>query len=152
MTRRRFALGVALAAMLVSANVWANDPVPASVMVILASEEPGEIAPALREIPALSRPPFSAFRSMRVLSEPSVTLRRGEHQDIGLPNGRRLRLHLATRTPDGRFRMRVSINRPGETDYLPVAQIVAAPGDPFFVAGQAHEGGTLVLGVTIGER
>ena len=52
--------------------------------------------------------------------------------------------------PDGRLRVRVSINRPNQTDYLPLLQVLASPGDPFFVAGQAHDGGTLVIGITLG--
>ena len=51
---------------------------------------------------------------------------------------------------DGRFRLSLSINRPGQRDYLPVMTVVAAPGDPFFVAGQKHDGGTLIIGVRVG--
>ena len=61
----------------------------------------------------------------------------------------RLRIRLQQQTPDGRYRVRVSINRPNQTDYLPLLQVLASPGDPFFVAGQAHDGGTLVIGITL---
>jgi hypothetical protein len=30
--------------------------------------------------------------------------------------------------------------------------VVASPGDPFFVAGQSYKGGTLAIGVRIGEE
>jgi len=59
---------------------------------------------------------------------------------------------LQQEMPNGRFRVRVSINRPNQRDYLPLLQVVASPGDPFFVAGQSHAGGTLVIGVRVGER
>jgi hypothetical protein len=35
---------------------------------------------------------------------------------------------------------------------LPLLQVIASPGEPFFVAGQKHEGGTLVIGVRVGEK
>ncbi len=54
--------------------------------------------------------------------------------------------------PNGRYRVRVSINRPEQNDYLPLLSVVASPGDPFFVAGQRHQGGTLVIGVRVGTR
>jgi hypothetical protein len=48
--------------------------------------------------------------------------------------------------------VQVSINRANEKDYLPVLYVIASPGEPFFVAGQKFEGGTLVIGVRVGER
>ncbi len=126
--------------------------VPGEVLVVLAKEEAGRIDPALENVPALRRPPFNAFRSMRVLSRPRVELREGRPVEVELPNGRRLQLVLQQVMPDGRYRMRVSINRPNQNDYLPLLQVVASPGDPFFVAGQSHEGGTLVIGVRVGVR
>lgn len=124
--------------------------VHADVVVILAKEEPGTIDPSLAAVGALQRPPFNTFRSMRVLSRPRVTLRTDQDVDIALPNGRQLRLRIQQVMPDGRLRVRVSINRPNQSDYLPLLQVLASPGDPFFVAGQAHDGGTLVIGITLG--
>ena len=51
--------------------------------------------------------------------------------------------------PDGRYKVRAAINRPNKSDYLPLLQVVASAGDPFFVAGQSYQGGTLVVGVTV---
>ena len=126
--------------------------VQAEVLIVLAKEEAGEIDPALRDVAALRRPPFNAFRSMRVLARPRVRLTTGQPAEVRLPNGRRLQLTLRQITPDGRFQVAVAINRPNQNDYLPLLQVVAAPGDPFFVAGQSHEGGTLVVGIRVGER
>lgn len=120
------------------------------VLVVLAKEEAGEIDSSLANVPALRRPPFNSFRSMRVLSRPRVDLRAGQPVEVSLPNGRKLQLVLQQVMPDGRYRMRVSINRPNQNDYLPLLQVVASPGDPFFVAGQSHQGGTLVIGVRVG--
>lgn len=123
--------------------------ITAEVVIVVAREDGTGIDAELRDIPALRRAPFNAFRSMQIHSRPRVSLDANHEADIVLPNGRRLRLKLLQTTPDGRYRMKVSINRPGETDYLPLLQVEAAPGDPFFVAGQAFQGGTLIVGVRL---
>jgi hypothetical protein len=130
----------------------APSEVRGEVLVILASEREGTIAPELESLPALRQPPFNAFHSMTLLMRPAITLRVGEPHDLELPNGRILRIVLDAITPEGRYRVRVSINRREQQDYLPLLEIVAPPGDPFFLAGQNFMGGTLVLGVRLGER
>lgn len=123
--------------------------VPAEVLVVLAKEDEGEIDPALKNLTALRRPPFNSFRSMRILSRPKLTLSPGKDAFVSLPNGRRLKLTLLRVMPDGRYKVRAAINRPNKSDYLPLLQVVASAGDPFFVAGQSYQGGTLVVGVTV---
>ena len=144
-------LALAVTGLVASASsAEAQRAVPGEVLVVLAKEEAGQIDPALANVPALRRPPFNSFRSMRVLSRPRIQLRVGQPHVVELPNGRRLQLVLQQVMPDGRYRVRVSINRPDQNDYLPLLQVVASPGDPFFVAGQSHQGGTLVIGVRVG--
>lgn len=123
--------------------------VPAEVLVVLAKEEAGSIDPKLKKLPALQRPPFNSFRSMKILSQPKLTLIPGRDALVSLPNGRRVKLTLLRLMPDGRYKVRAAINRPNKSDYLPLLQVVASAGDPFFVAGQAYQGGTLVVGVTV---
>ncbi len=135
---------------LAPAPTVAQAPVGAEVLIVLAKEEPGTVDRDLADIPALRRPPFNAFRTMRVLSRPHLSLAPGRDVDVRLPNGRQLRIQLQRVMPDGRYQVRVSINRPAESDYLPLLQVVAAAGDPFFVAGQGHDGGTLVIGIRLG--
>lgn len=124
----------------------------AEVFVVLAFEREGQLDPSLESIAALHRAPFNAFHTMEVLSRTSLELRPGVPTDVDLPNGRIVRLELESMTDEGRYRVRVSINRPGQTDYLPLLQVVASPGDPFFVAGQNYRGGTMVIGVRVGRR
>ena len=123
--------------------------VPAEVLVVLAKEEPGEIDPQLKKLTALRRPPFNAFRSMKILSRPKLKLTPGKDALVSLPNGRRMKLTLLRVMPDGRYKVKAAINRPDKSDYLPLLQVVASPGDPFFVAGQTYQGGTLVVGVIV---
>ena len=132
------------------ATAAAQNAVAGEVIVILAKEDAGTVDPSLRDIAALRRPPFNGFGSMEILSRPRVSLRQGQPTTVNLPNGRRIRLVLQQVMPNGRFRVRVSINRPEQNDYLPLLSVVASPGDPFFVAGQRHAGGTLVIGVRVG--
>ncbi len=150
-----------LAAMLVVTALWlaggfvstarAQDAVSvhAEVTVILAREVAGVIDPRLEHLAALRQPPFNAFHSMDVYSVHEVTLSVGVPSTIDLPNGRVLQLILEEVSPDGRSHLRVSINRRSQSDYLPVLEVAAPPGDPFFVAGQNFQGGTLVIGVQI---
>jgi hypothetical protein len=127
----------------------ATSNVPAEVLVVLAKEEPGEIDPKLKKMTALRRPPFNSFRSMQILSQPKLTLTPGKDALVALPNGRRVKLTLLRVMPDGRYKVKAAINRPDKSDYLPLLQVVASAGDPFFVAGQTYQGGTLVVGVIV---
>lgn len=131
---------------------------PAEVFVVLAKAEAGTIDPALQSVTALREPPFNSYQSMQVVTRSNVSLQvsaPGQPEVpaiVSLPNGRKLQLVLLERLPDGRFKVRVSINLPGKRDYLPLLEVMASAGEPFFVAGQKHEGGTLVIGVVVGKR
>jgi hypothetical protein len=125
--------------------------VPASVLIVLGSTQGSGTDPALAKLEALNKPPFDGFPKKALLKRFDLQLTRGKESELELPNGRKLRLSLLERTADGRYRVNVSINRPGKSDYLPVMTVNAAAGDPFFVAGQKHEGGTLIIGVSVGK-
>jgi hypothetical protein len=154
-----------LAACFVSGGAWgaqhafaedkpatASAPVAGEVFVVLASEGDGSIDPSLSDIKALKQPPFNGFKSMKILSRAALKLDGDKAASVDLPNGRRLQLSLIERMPDGRAKVQVSINRPNQKDYLPLLQVIASPGEPFFVAGQKYQGGTLVIGVRVGEH
>jgi hypothetical protein len=125
--------------------------VPASVLIVLGSTQGSGTDPALAKLEALNKPPFDGFPRKSLLKRFDIQLTPGKESELELPNGRKLRLSLLERTPDGRYRVNLSINRPGKSDYLPVMTVNAAAGDPFFVAGQKHEGGTLIIGVSVGK-
>ncbi len=144
--------GAALAQRPAKQRAGAQAAVPAQVLIVLASNEAGVRDPRLADVAALRRPPFDSYRSMLLLSSPNIELRVGEAREVPLPNERRIRIVLREITPEGRYRLQVSINRPGQRDYLPELNVVASPGDPFFVAGQSYRAGTLVIGFRLGER
>jgi hypothetical protein len=137
-----------ISALLLPALAHADAPVKAEVLVVLAKTEAGSIDEKLKSLPALQKPPFNGFGSLKLLATHEVALSSAEPATIELPNGRRLKLKLLERLPDGRHKLEVSINRPDQKDYLPLLTVVAS-GEPFFVAGQKHAGGTLVIGVRV---
>lgn len=152
-TRRTWLLACALSLVTMQALAQ-NDAaaaVPASVMVVLGQTEGTGIDPAIAKLEALQKAPFDSFTKKTVLTNAAISLTVGKESEVELPNGRKLRLVVLEKTSDGRFRVTVSINRVAKQDYLPLMTVVAAPGDPFFVAGQKHQGGTLIIGITVGQ-
>jgi hypothetical protein len=136
----------------VRADATPATTLPAEVLVLLASTNEGIIEPSLSRLRALKHPPFNAFKSIKILSRSNVMLVADRAVELDLPNGRKVHLTLLERLPDGRAKVQVSINRPYEKDYLPLLQVIASSGERFFVAGQKFEGGTLVIGIRVGER
>ena len=101
---------------------------------------------------ALRKPPFNAFKSMEVLRKVELAPQPGKDATLDLPNGRKLKIAILERQPGGKYKVRLAINKPDAQDYLPGMVVVASPGEPFFIAGQKHAGGTLVIGVQVGAR
>ncbi|HEX5657808.1 MAG TPA: hypothetical protein VFX59_11465 [Polyangiales bacterium] len=128
----------------------AQETAPCEVLVVLGSTEGSGVDPALDKLEALRKPPFDSFPKKTLLKRVELALSLGGETEVELPNGRKLRLSWVERTKEGRLRLKLSINKPGQRDYLPLMTVVAAPGDPFFVAGQKYEGGTLIIGVRAG--
>jgi hypothetical protein len=149
LTRRQL-LALAGSFALVSAARADGEAIPAEVLVVLGHAEGTGIDPALDKLEALRKPPFDSFPRKTLLKRIQVQLGLGSEAEVELPNGRKLRLGWLERLQDGRLRLRLSINRSGQRDYLPLMTVAAAPGDPFFIAGQKYEGGTLIIGVRAG--
>jgi hypothetical protein len=85
---------------------------------------------------------------MKVLGRPKLKLEQGKDSVVSLPNGRKMKVRWEDTSPDGRYRISTSISRE-KADYLPLLTVLALPNDPFFVAGQSFQGGTLVIGVRL---
>jgi hypothetical protein len=124
---------------------------PGEVLVILAGDEEGPIDPDLSTVRALQVKPFNGYKSFKILAREGLKLLPGQAEEIALPASRKLRITLLERRKDGRFKVQVSINRPNKTDYLPLLEVAAKPGERFFVAGQKYQGGTILIGVRVGE-
>jgi hypothetical protein len=129
----------------------ALEPVAGQVTIILGNTEGTGVSPELQKIEALKKAPFDAFPKKALLKKVDVAIEVGSSKEVELPNGRKLKLSVLEKTREGGYRVSVSINRPNQQDYLPVVTVVAAPGDPFFVAGQKFDGGTLIIGISVGK-
>jgi hypothetical protein len=127
----------------------ADVAVKGEVRVILAKEAAGEYDPKLKEIAALGKPPFNAFKSMKVLSTNAIELAGDKAVTVALPNGSTLQIKLLEHMADGRNKVQWSIETPGKKGTQ--ATMNASPSEPFFIGGPSHDGGTLVLIVQIGE-
>ena len=128
-------------------------PIAAEILVVLASSagEEGSIDPSLSKVRALKHPPFNEYKTLKLLSRAQVQLPREQPVEVALPNGRTLVLRLVSLLHDGRAKVAVSISRPNRKDYLPLLEVIASSGEPFFVAGQHFEGGMLILGIRAGD-
>ena len=144
------AAALALGCALAPSVVLAQTEIPAEIFVVLAADTPGTIDARLSGMPGLRQPPFDGFGSMLLLDLHAASLAVGAPHDVTLPNGRVLRIVIEGVTDEGRFRVRVVINRPGETDYLPLLTMLASPGLPFFVAGQRLDSGALIIAIRLG--
>lgn len=135
-----------------SASASASAAAPAfsaEVMVLHASNTGGGIDPRLERLPQLKKPPFSSYDTYKLLSQTRVPLVQGRPSDTPLPNGRALRVTLKDIPETNRFKVGASITKPSGKEYLPLLEVTAPLDEPFFVAGQSHEKGILVVGIKV---
>jgi hypothetical protein len=119
-----------------------------SVIHALKSDGGGSIDPRLRDLPQLTHDqPFVRYNVYRLLDRKEVPLERGKPAAYPLVNGRTLQVTLTDVTTESgpRYHVRVEIGEPGKQAFLKLLEVTAGPNDPFFVAGQSYEGGTLFL-------
>lgn len=129
-----------------------NGAVEGEVLVLLATGEDGSVDPSLSKVRALKHPPFNEYKTIKLLSRSTVPLPLDQSVEVDLPKHRKLVLKLVSRLPDGRAKIQLSIRKANQKDYLPLLDVIASSEEPFFVAGQKFEGGTLVIGVRAGEH
>lgn len=115
------------------------------VMVLHGTHDAKASDPRIGEMPELREGPFAKYASYQLLSRSSLPLAKGGKKQLKLPNGRLLEARLEDRLPDGSSRLVASINRPGASDFLPLLEVKAKPGQAFIVAGQSYKRGILVL-------
>ncbi len=125
--------------------------VSALIMVMHATQSDGggSIDPGIGDMPQLKKPPFSAYNTYKLLDKKVLPLEKGKPVTHGLITGRTVQVTLLDVTPDHRFHVGAAINQPGGQAFLKLLEVNAAANEPFFVAGQSYQGGTLVLGITI---
>jgi hypothetical protein len=153
MLRRRFNTLVFAGTLgLLATDVSAqNKPVTCEVMVLHATQQPGagSIDPSIGNMPQLTKPPFSAYNTYKLLGKASLPLEKGKAQTHTLPNNRVLQVTLSDITNDKRYKVAAAINQPNGKDFLRLLEVTAAPNETFFVAGQSYQNGILVIGMRI---
>lgn len=130
--------------------------VKAEIIVLHATNDGKGIDPAIGKIPELGEPPFSSYNSYKLIKRhEGIKLVKGEAKDIGLPDKGKLSLTFkdtAKGKKDGdplRYLLNAAIKKPDGNDFLPGMGVSALKGKYFFIAGQKHEKGILVVGIKI---
>jgi hypothetical protein len=113
------------------------------------------IDPKIGKMPELSKPPFSAYNSYKLLEKSTASSSKAKPSTTKLPNDAVLKVTLKDviepkkKGEAKRYVMSASIQKPGGKDSLPLLEVTASPGDTFFVAGQNYKGGILVIGIKV---
>lgn len=151
-----FALALALAPRAGSARepaqVAAQAPAPQpqapaqiEVLVLQGSNGTGGIAAGLQNLPQLTRPPFSAYSQIDLVSRTTLPLGTNA-QRVALPDGNSAAITSQGRLPTGRYEVTVQLSMQGRTHNI---QFSATPGDPFFTARSTGAHSALILGFIV---
>lgn len=158
------ALGIALALGAPAATAEEPAPAPAQpapaaasaeIVILHATNDGSGIDAKIGQMPELAKPPFSAYNSYKLLERVKLGLAKGKPMTIKLPNQSVLQVSLkdvvAAKKKDEprRYVISASIQQPGGDSFLPLLEVNAQAGENFFVAGQKHKGGILVIGFKV---
>jgi hypothetical protein len=131
----------------------AADVVACTVRAMHGLEKAGRIDKRLTFLKKqLSKPPFSAFKTIDLLQTYKLAAAQGKVVRTKLPTKKILKLTFKEKLlgpkTSVRLRMHLSITPPRAIGYLPGTQFTIADGGTLLVAGDAYKGGTLVVGIT----
>lgn len=124
--------------------------VSAEIMVLHGTNDGTGIDPKIGKMPALTKPPFSAYNSYKLLNRGKHQIDRGKSVSLKLPTGRDLLVtykSVSTPAKSGeppRYVISASI-----PSVLPNVDFNAKAGEWFFVGGPSYNGGGLVIGIKI---
>ena len=123
------------------------------VMHGLHSDAGASIDPKLRDLPQLTRDePFVRYNVYKLIDDKVVPLEKGKPASYDIVNGRTMQITLVDVTQEkneSRYHVRAEINEPGKKAYLRLLEVTASANQPFFVAGQSYQGGTLFLEIVV---
>lgn len=128
----------------------ASQSTPTEVLVLHATQAASpSIDPRIGNLPQLTKPPFSKkYNTYKFLDRKSLAVERGKAAVYTLPTGRLLQVTVEPAGTLYRVTAAISKDKSGG-EYLKVLEVTAPKGEPFFVAGQAYDGGALVIALTI---
>jgi hypothetical protein len=119
------------------------------LLVLYASNKKQGIDPRLRDLPELTRAPFSSYDSYGILERTRLPLEPKHTATHRLPNGRVLGAELVGAAGGDIVHLAASISEPGGGAFLPLLEVRARSGQHFIVAGQKYQSGILVLVLTV---
>lgn len=119
------------------------------LLVLHATHQRRGVDPRLRELPELTRPPFSRYESYALVERARLPLVAKHRSTYRLPNGRVLASELVDVPERDVVRLSASISEPGGDAFLPLLEVRARLGQRFIVAGQKFQSGILVLVLTL---
>jgi hypothetical protein len=115
------------------------------VLVINGAAGNGGIGPGLQNLPQLTRPPFSAYGTLTLVSRTTLPLGTAP-ATVQIPNGNSAQVTSGGRQSNGRYQVNVQLTLNGRTHAM---QFAAAPGDPFFTAQTTGPNNALILGFVV---
>ena len=132
-----------------------EEAISAEVIVLHATNDGRGIDPKLGKMPELGKPPFSSYNSYQQLDRVKLSIGKGKSSKLTLPNGRDLMVSLKDIIPGKKkdeakkYVVGASIQKSSGDTFLPLLEVNAKAGETFFVAGQTHKGGVLVIGIKV---
>ncbi len=144
----RRSLGVAAVAfgcaLFTGGNAEAQNVPKADVFVIHATQcDKPNVDPGIGEAPPLK------YNCYKLLDRKQLPLTKGAPGNMTLVNNRTFQVVLNDTTPDKRYKITASISQPGGNGFNKLADITADPNKRFYLGGFAHQGGAIVLAISI---
>ena len=144
----RRSLGVAAVAMgcalFTSVPAEAQGVPKADVFVIHATQcDKPNVDPAIGEAPPLK------YNCYKLLDRKQLPLTKGNSGKMSLVNNRVFQVDLKETTADKRYKITASISQPDGNGFNKLADITADPNKRFYLGGFAHQGGAIVLAISI---
>ena len=132
-----------------SSKPQVEDSFAAEVLILHATKDKKGIDPRIGRLPELGKAPFSSYDSYELIDRARLPLKKGDPQNLKLPNGRTFQVRLLEVPQKDSVRLSASINRPNGKEFLPLLEVKAHVGQAFIVAGQSYKKGILVLVIRV---
>ncbi|HVY47555.1 MAG TPA: hypothetical protein VHB21_16815 [Minicystis sp.] len=128
-------------------------PVSAELVLLHGTNSGTGIDPRVGKIPALTKPPFSAYDSYDLLKREALPLLPNRPATTKLPNKGDLVITYSgpvhgRKTGAKKYVVDLSIQRHGAA-ILPLLKVNATPGEMLFAAVPGFRGGVLVIGLKV---
>lgn len=158
MTNLRATMFAACAAvLLLSASAGAQSAptaLQADVMTLHAHNVKGGIDGKIGKLPQLKKPPFSQFKSWKLLEKSKATLAKDVIAAVRLPNGNVVELNfkavvMPTKTGDPVKYTVTTLVKKADGGSMPVGSVTTKAGEVFFVSAGQHLTGVIMVAIKV---